>query len=450
MISLDIVENGENNGGTDINDLRSSVVALYNSVVNININTSTLDTAVEALSTLNYDGQISSLSSDLNSLSLQYTAITESIGYLSDSIVQVSDSLTGLIDSLSTLNYDDQISSLSSDLNSLSSQYTAITESIIQLSNSITGLTFTQEFNNQYNLHCNDTFMLNKIPDRGNLLVLSITSGYMEDTFTLSNKTYDTLYLSGTPLASDETLGLEYYTVLDNCSFNNIVANNFLKISATLSSGLLWGKNSNYVNVNTFDFLDASPTHDGSAQFFYRFMNISELNFYTNGRCMYPFWGCNISSVSIKPWIDGFLTFKGDTPFKAAMIECKISTLKAYYGLSDSVVPRDRVFAKYCTINSLKVGYPILSNATAAENFLCNCTFNRPGEDGKYTILLKESESTLWANSSSKLTQSFRDFVVNPNLSNSYFSATFTLPTYNTSHTTLTMYDFPCTTELYS
>lgn len=448
MISLDIVENGENNGGTDINSLRSSVIALSNSVVNININTSTLDTAVEALSTLNYDGQISSLSSDLNSLSLQYTAMTESIGYISDSIIQVSDSLSGLVDSLS---------SLSADVNSLSSQYTAITgsidslsNSIIQLSNSITGLTFTQEFNNQYNFHCNDTFMLKKIPDRGNLLALSLTSGYMEDTFTLSNKTYDTLYLSGTPLNSTETIGLGSYTVLDNCSFNDIVVNNFVKISATLGGGLLWGKSNSYADVNTFDFVDCTPTHDDSRQLFYRYMNISELNFYTNGRCMYPFVDCNISSVSIKPWVDGFLTFKGDTPFRAAMSDCNISTLKAYYGLTDSLLPKGRLFAKYCTINSLKIGYPILSNATAAENFLCNCTFNRPESGGSYTILLKESESTLWANSSSNLTRSFRDFVVNPNLSNSYFSATFTLPTYNTTHTTLTMYDFPCTTELYA
>lgn len=424
MISLDIVENGDatSSGGGDINLLRSSVIALSNSVVNIRINTSgffdslsDLDSSVqqlsESLSTLNYDGQISSLSTNLNALSSEYTAMTESIGFLSDSIIQVSDSLTGLIDSLSTL-------------------------------------TFSEVFNNQYYLHCTDTFMINKTPNRGNLLVLSLTSGYMEDTFTLSNKTYDTLYLSGTPVANNETLS--YYTVLDNCSFKNLVANNFVKLSMTLGGGLLWGKSNGYANVNTFDFMDCTPTHDDSRQLFYKYMNISELNFYTNGRCMYPFVNCNISSVSIKSWIDGFLTFKGDRPFRAAMSDCQISTLKAYYGFTDSIIPKGRLFAKYCTVNSLKIGYPILSNATAAENFLCNCTFNRPGEGGKYTILLKESESTLWANSSSKLTQSFRDFVINPNLSNIYFSATFTLPTYNTSHTTLTMYDFPCTTELYS
>lgn len=426
MISLDIVENGDANssGGTDINVLRSSVIALSNSVVNININTSGFNDSLsdlnssiqelsDSLSTLNYDGQISSLSSDLNSLSSNFTAMTESIGYLSDSIIQVSDSLTGLIDSLSTL-------------------------------------TFSEVFNNQYNFHCTDTFMINKIPNRGNLLALSLTSGYMEDTFTLSNKTYDTLYLSGTPLNNTETVAGGSYTVLDNCSFNDIVANNFVKMSMTLGGGLLWGKSNNYANVKTFDFMDATPTHDDSRQLFYRYMNISELNFYTNGRCMYPFVDCNISSVSIKPWIDGFLTFKGDRPFRAAMSDCQISTLKAYYGFTDSIIPKGRLFAKYCTVNSFKIGYPILSNATAAENFLCNCTFNRPESGGSYTILLKESESTLWANSSSKLTQSFRDFVINPNLSNSYFSATFTLPTHNTTHTTLTMYDFPCTTELYS
>ena len=426
MISLDIVENGDANtsGGSELNILRSSVIALSNSVVNININTSSFGDSLsslssvvsslsDSLSTLNYDAQISSLSSDLNSLSSDYTALTESIGYLSDSIIRVSDSLTGLIDSLSTL-------------------------------------TFTQEFNNQYNFQCNDTFMLNKIPDRGNLLVLSLTSGYMEDTYTMSNKTYDTLYLSGTPLNSTETFGLNYYTVLDNCSFNNIVVNSFVKISATLSGALLSGKSDRYATVNTFDFIDCVPTHSNSTQYFYVHMNISELNFWTNGRCIYPFADCNISSVNIKPWIDGFLTFKGDTPFPAAFTICNISTLKAYYGLNSTVLPKERLFARYCTINSLKIGYPILSNATAAENFLCNFTFNRPSEDGKYTILLKESESTLWANSSSKLTQSFKDFVINPNLSNSYYSLTFTLPTHNTTHTTVTAYDFPCTTELYA
>jgi len=424
MISLDIVENGENNGGSDINVLRSSVIALSNSVINININTSGFNNSLshlnssvqelsDSLSTLNYDGQISSLRTDLNSLSSNFTAITESIGYLSDSIIQVSDSLTGLIDSLSTL-------------------------------------TFSEVFNNQYNLHCNDTFMLDKIPNRGNLLVLSLTSGYFTDTFTISNKTYDTLYLSGTPLASNETTGLEYFTVLDNCSFNNVINNNFTKMSMTLRSGLLWGKRDKYATVNTFDFVDCTPTNSLSSQYFYRFMDISELNFYTNGRCMYPFVDCNIKSVNIKPWVDEFLTFKGDRPFPAALTICNISTLKAYYGLTDSIVPKERLFARYCTINSLKIGYPILSNATAAENFLCNCTFNRPVAGEKYTILLKESESTLWANSSSKLTQSFRDFVINPNLSNSYFSLTFTLPTHNTTHTTITTYDFPCTTELYS
>lgn len=426
MISLDIVENGDatSSGGGDINLLRSSVIALSNSVVNIKINTSgffdslsNLDSSVqqlsESLSTLNYDGQISSLSTDLNALSSEYTAMTESIGYLSDSIIRVSDSLTGLIDSLSTL-------------------------------------TFSEIFNNQYYLHCTDTFMINKTPNRGNLLALSLTSGYMEDTYTLSNKTYDTLYLSGTPLNSTETVAAGYYTVLDNCSFNNVVANNFFKMSMTLGGGLLWGKSNSYANVNTFDFMDCTPTNDNSMQKLYRYMNISELNFYTDGRCMYPFVDCNISSVSIKPWVADFLTFKGDRPFKAAMSDCQISTLKAYYGLTSITLPKGRLFAKYCTINSLKIGYPILSDSIAAENFLCNCTFNRPESGGSYTILLKESESTLWANSSSKLTHSFRDFVINPNLSNSYFSATFTLPTYNTSHTTLTMYDFPCTTELYS
>jgi hypothetical protein len=413
MISLDIVENGENNGGSDINVLRSSVIALSNSVVNINIHTSTindsllsLNNSVNELSSFVSTMDYSSLASDLNSLSLQYTLLTESIGYLSDSIIQLSDSLTGL--------------------------------------------TYTQEFNNQYNFHCTDTFMINKIPNRGNLLVLSLTSGYMEDNYTLSNKTYDTLYLSGTPLNSTETVAGGKYTVLDNCSFDNVINNNFVKMSMTLGGGLLWGKSDKYAIVNTFDFLDCTPTHNDSRQLFYRYMNISELNFYTNGRCMYPFVDCNISSVSIKPWINGFLTFKGDTPFKAAMSDCNISTLKAYYGFTDEVMDKGRLFAKYCTINSLKIGYPILSNATAAENFLCNCTFNRPVEGEKYTILLKESESTLWDNSSSKLTQSFRDFVINPNLSNSYFSATFTFPTYNTGRTTITMYDFPCTTELYS
>lgn len=429
MISLDDLDG--NNENVDLSSVYAqlSILSVNTSYIStaVNVLNSEVSSIYNSLATLDYDGKISSLSTDLNSLSSQFTALTDSF------------------------------SALSVDVNSLHSQYSDVTgsindlsNSIIQLSNSITGLTFTQEFNNQYNLHCNDTFMLNKIPDRGNLLLLSLTSGYMEDTFTLSNKTYDTLYLSGTPLASNETTGLEYFTVLDSCSFDNIIANNFVKISATLGGGLLWGKSNNYADVNTFDFVDCTPTHDDSRQLFYRYMNISELNFYTNGRCMYPFVDCNISSVSIKPWVDGFLTFKGDTPFRAAISDCQISTLKAYYGLTDSLLPKGRLFAKYCTINSLKVGYPILSNATAAENFLCNCTFNRPGEDGKYTILLKESESTLWANSSSNLTRSFRDFVVNPNLSNSYFSATFTLPTYNTSHTTLTMYDFPCTTELYS
>lgn len=412
MISLDIVENGENTSGGDLDSLKSSLYALSNSVININIHTSTINDSILSLnseigelssfvSTMDY----SSLASDLSSLSLQYTALTEEIGYLSDSIIQLSDSLTGL--------------------------------------------TFTQEFNNQYNFHCTDTFMLDKIHDRGNLLVLSLTSGYMEDTYTLSNKTYDTLYLSGTPLSSNETIAGGKYTVLDNCSFDNIVANNFVKMSMTLGGGLLWGKSDNYAIVNTFDFLDCTPTHNDSRQLFYRYMDISELNFYTIN-CMYPFVDCNISSVSIKPWVNGFLTFKGDTPFKAAMSDCNISTLKAYYGLTDETIPKGRLFAKYCTINSLKVGYPILSNATAAENFLCNCTFNRLGENEKYTILLKESESTLWAESSSKLRESFRDFVINPNLSNSYYSNTFTVPTLNTTHTTLTLYDFQCTTELYS
>lgn len=429
MISLDDLDG--NNENIDLSSVYAqlSILSVNTSYIStaVNVLNSEVSSIYNSLATLDYDGKISSLSTNLNSLSSQFTAL------------------------------NDSVSALSTDVNSLHSQYSDVTgsindlsNSIIQLSNSITGLTFTQEFNNQYNLHCNDTFMLNKIPDRGNLLLLSLTSGYMEDTFTLSNKTYDTLYLSGTPLASNETTGLEYFTVLDSCSFDNIVANNFVKISATLGGGLLWGKSNNYADINTFDFVDCTPTHDDSRQLFYRYMNISELNFYTNGRCMYPFVDCNISSVSIKPWIDGFLTFKGDRPFRAAMSDCQISTLKAYYGFTDSIIPKGRLFAKYCTINSLKVGYPILSNATAAENFLCNCTFNRPESGGSYTILLKESESTLWANSSSNLTRSFRDFVVNPNLSNSYFSATFTLPTYNTSHTTLTMYDFPCTTELYS
>lgn len=407
MISLDIVENGDaTSSGGDINLLRSSVIALSNSVVNIRINTSgffdslsDLDSSVqeisESLSTLNYDGQISSLSTNLNALSSEYTAMTESIGFLSDSIIQVSDSLTGLIDSLSTL-------------------------------------TFSEVFNNQYYLHCNDTFMINKTPNRGNLLVLSLTSGYMEDTFTLSNKTYDTLYLSGTPVPSNETLS--YYTVLDNCSFKNLVANNFVKLSMTLGGGLLWGKSNNYATVNTFDFVDCTPTHDDSRQLFYRYMNISELNFWTNGRCMYPFVDCNISSVNVKSWVDGFLTFKGDKPFRAAMSNCQISTLKAYYGITDSIIPKGRLFANYCTISLLKVGYPILSNATAAENFICNCAFTSLAANAKHTILLKESESTLWAYSSTKLSQSFKSFIINPHLSNSEYLG----------------YGYPCTTELYA
>ena len=408
MISLDIVENGNTSGsgGEDINILRSSVIALSNSVVNIRINTSgffdslsDLDSSVQqlsdSLSTLNYDGKISSLSTDLNALSSNYTAMTESIGFLSDSIIQVSDSLTGLIDSLSTL-------------------------------------TFSEIFNNQYYLHCNDTFMVNKTPNRGNLLVLSLTSGYMEDTFTLSNKTYDTLYLSGAPVPSNETLS--YYTVLDNCSFKNLVANNFVKLSMTLGGGLLWGKSDKYATINTFDFVDCTPTHDDSRQLFYRYMNISELNFWTNGRCMYPFVDCNISSVNVKSWVDGFLTFKGDKPFRAAMSNCQISTLKAYYGITDSVLPKGRLFANYCTISLLKVGYPILSNATAAENFICNCAFTSLAANAKHTILLKESESTLWAYSSTKLSQSFKSFIINPHLSNSEYLG----------------YGYPCTTELYA
>lgn len=422
MISLDIIENGDtSSGGGSVDDLRSSVIALSNSVVNVKINTYTFGEGLSALSSsissitdsLSVVDQISSLQNEFNSLSSEFTGMTESIGYLSDSIIQVSDSLTGLIDSLTTM-------------------------------------PFSEVFNNQYYLHCNDTFMLDKIPNRGNLLLLSLTSGYFTDTFTFSNKTYDTLYLSGTPLAANATAGLDYYTVLDNCSFKNVINNNFTKMSMTLGGGLLWGKSDKYATINTFDFVDCTPTHDDSRQLFYRYMNISELNFWTNGRCMYPFVDCNISSVSIKPWTDGFVVFKGDRPFRAAMSDCNISTLKAYYGFTDSVIPKGRLFANHCTINSLKVGYPILSNATAAENFLANCTFNRPEEGGSYTILLKESESTLWDNSRSKLTQSFRDFVINPNLSNSYYSATFTLPTHNTTHTTLTLYDFPCTTELYS
>ena len=410
MISLDIVENGDagSSGGSDINVLRSSVIALSNSVVNININTSEFNNSLsnlnssvqelsDSLSTLNYDGQISSLRTDLNSLSSNFTAMTESIGYLSDSIIQISDSLTGLIDSLSTL-------------------------------------TFSEVFNNQYNFHCNDTFMLGKIPNRGNLLALSLTSGYMEDTFTLSNKTYDTLYLFGTPLASNETDGLQYFTVLDNCSFNNVVANSFAKMSMTLGGGLLWGKSNKYATVNTFDFMDATPTHDDSRQLFYKYMNISELNFWTNGRCMFPFVDCNISSVNIKSWVDGFLTFKGDKPFRAAMSNCQISTLKAYYGITDSVLPKGRLFANYCTISLLKVGYPILSNATAAENFICNCAFTSLAANAKHTILLKESESTLWAYSSTKLSQSFKSFIINPHISNSEYLG----------------YGYPCTTELYA
>lgn len=429
MISLDDLDG--NNENVDLSSVYAqlSILSVNTSYIStaVNVLNSEVSSIYNSLATLDYDGKISSLSTDLNSLSSQFTELTDSF------------------------------STLSTDVNSLHFQYSNVTgsindlsNSIIQLSNSITGLTFTQDFNNQYNFHCNDTFMLKKIPDRGNLLLLSLTSGYMEDTFTLSNKTYDTLYLSGTPLSSDETLGLNYYTVLDNCSFNNIVANSFIKISATLSGALLSGKSDRYATVNTFDFIDCVPTNSNSTQYFFIHMDISELNFWTNGRCMYPFADCNISSVNVKPWVDGFLTFKGDKPFPAAMTICNISTLKAYYGLSESVVPKERLFARYCTINSLKIGYPILSNATAAENFLCNCTFNRPESGGSYTILLKESESTLWANSSSNLTRSFRDFVVNPNLSNSYFSATFTLPTHNTTHTTLTMYDFPCTTELYA